>query len=77
MPTELALLYELERWNNALPHAGGYFDQPYTLMNDLRMVRKAVDHYHNSQDAAKGMEDQVAEARKQAFAMAGVKDPRS
>jgi len=41
LPAELALHYDLERLNT-LPVTGGYFDQPFTLMQDLRVVRKAL-----------------------------------
>ena len=36
------MLNKLDQWH-ALPVAGGYLDQPYTLMLDLNAVRSARD----------------------------------
>ena len=42
-PQELVLAWRCEKWNT-LPKAGGYFDQPYELMNRLNLVINVYSH---------------------------------
>ena len=49
-PGELILYWELREYN-AMPVEGSYLDQPWTLMQDLRQVRKAIQHKENSRVA--------------------------
>lgn len=63
LPDELALHYNLEHWGNPLLVSGGYFDQPYALMEDLRVVRKAIRDWGVSrirQEADKAQYDEIA-----------------
>ena len=67
------LLDELDWWDHKFPCEGGYLDQPYTLMQDLRMVRLAIEHQKNSQSKASSYDDQLQALKKQALAQAGVR----
>jgi len=74
-PAELVLLEELEGWD-VLPCSGGYLQQPFTLMADLRAVRAA------RQENEKRLADKQAYAAQnkalaaQAFAQAGQTPPK-
>jgi hypothetical protein len=70
----LALLEEIEWWGRQFPCEGGLLDQPSTLINDLRRVRTAIQHYRNSQENAEKMLDQIGSLRQQAMSMAGQGD---
>jgi hypothetical protein len=50
-PQELIMAWRCRQWN-ALPEAGGVFDQPYTLMERMEALSNIYDtmsHYANAQ----------------------------
>jgi hypothetical protein len=65
------LLDELDWWERKFPFEGGYFDQPHTLMQDLRAVRLAISHHRNAEAKKDQFEDQVAAAAAEARKRAG------
>ena len=48
-PVELVLFEELGCYGNPLPISGGYLNQPHSLMQDLRVVRTAKEHWEWAQ----------------------------
>lgn len=71
-PATLYLLEELELYG-AMPCEGGYLDQPYTLMMDLRIARVARQQWRNSQLKAEDddLASKIAAARQRALGLAG------
>jgi len=69
-PAELSLLDELEYWNT-MPLSGGLLEQPYTLMADLRAVRRARVDQANSKLVSESLQDKVDALKTQAYQMAG------
>jgi len=70
-PGELILYDDLREWH-ALPCEGGYLDQPWTLMQDLRMVRTALRHRQSTVALRAETRGEYDDLAKQASAMAGV-----
>lgn len=71
-PGELVLYNELQGWGQELPYAGGFFDQPWTLMQDLRTVRIAIQHRRNALALQADRQDEIDDLAAQARAMAGL-----
>ncbi|NIV33090.1 MAG: hypothetical protein GWN58_27675 [Anaerolineae bacterium] len=71
-PGELVLYNDLRRWGQDLPCTGGYFDQPWTLMQDLKTVKTAIQHRQNALDLQADMQTEIDDLAVQARAMAGL-----
>jgi hypothetical protein len=70
MPAEYYLLTELEAWR-ALPVAGGYLDQPVTLMLDLATVRRAIHSKRVAEQRKANEADRIEQLRQKALKAAG------